>query len=130
MKNMSNRLRLLRLEKRISQGNMAKKLQISQSGYSKYENGTAEPNIDTLCKLATMFNISVDELIGHTELKDKSNIVNLDYLDNTRKNLIKEILNASDVAVGRLDAFYQGIKLAEIEREEIVKKLKGNKNDN
>ena len=47
-----------------------------------------------------------------------------------RKKLIKEILNANDNIVERLDAFYQGIKLAEIEKENIMKKTRITKYDN
>lgn len=119
------KLKELRKKRGVSQTEIANSINIPQTSYSRYENRVCDPSIDVLIKLADFYNISVDELVGR-----ETDIVNLNLLDDTRKNLIKEILNASDVAVGRLDAFYQGIKLAEIEREEIVKKLKGNKNDN
>lgn len=113
-----------RKKRGVSQIEIAKAINIPQTSYSRYEQGNCDPNISTLIKLADFFNISIDELVERP-----TDMVNLNLLDDTRKNLIREIINASDVAVGRLDAFYQGIKLAEHEREEIVKKLKGNKND-
>ena len=118
-------IKALREKLKLSQGEVAKALNVARTTFANYENGHCEPNIELLIKLANFFNISIDELVER-----ETDMINLNLLDDTRKNLIKDILNASDVAVGRLDAFYQGIKLAEIERDEIVKKLKGNKDDN
>jgi len=118
-------LKDLRKKRGISQIDIAKAIDIPQTSYSRYEQRICDPNISTLIKLADFYNISIDELVGRP-----TDMVNLNLLDETRKNLIREIINSSDVTVARLDAFYQGIKLAELEREEIVKKLKGNKNDN
>lgn len=125
MEEFSKRLKDMRKKRGISQSEITKVIDIPRTTYANYEIKNCDPNISTLIKLADFYNISVDELVGR-----ETDMINLNLLDNTRKNLIKEILNASDVAIGRLDAFYQGIKLAETEREEIVKKLKGNKNDN
>lgn len=108
----------------LSQGDVAKTLKVARTTYANYENGHCEPNIEVLIKLADFFNISIDELVGRP-----TDMINLNLLDDTRKNLIKEILTASDTAVGRLDAFYQGIKLAEKEREEIINRMRG-KHDN
>ncbi len=127
MNKFENNLKELRLKNNINQRSMAKKLQISQSGYSKYEKGTAEPSFATLRKLAVMFNVSIDELIGFKEIKNNSKLINLDNLDETRSNLILNILNEDDMTIGRLEAFYQGIKLAKVEREEIINRIKGQK---
>ena len=108
----------------ISQRQLAQKLNIPPQNLNRYEIGINEPNIKTLIQLADFFNISIDEL-----LERDTEIVNLKYLDETRKKLIKEILEMNDNAVARLDAFYEGLKLAERDRQEIMKRLKGGKND-
>ena len=40
-------------------------LNITQQGLSQYENGTHEPGLQTLCRIATLCNTSTDELLGH-----------------------------------------------------------------
>ena len=59
------RLSDIRKEKGYSQEEVAKKINISQSNYSKYELGKIEPNIELLIKLADIFNVSIDYLLGH-----------------------------------------------------------------
>lgn len=117
-------LKELRKKRGISQIEIAKAIDIPQTSYSRYEQGICDPSISTLIKLADFFNISIDTLVGR-----KTDMINLNLLDSTRKELVLGVINSSDSLVNRLEAFYQGVKLAEEEREEIVKKLKGAKND-
>ena len=63
------RLRSLREERKISQQKIAMDLQISQASVSKYEVGSAEPDIGTIIKLAEYFNVSTDYLLGTSEIK-------------------------------------------------------------
>ena len=104
----------------LTQTEVAKSLNISRSTYTNYECGHCDPNISTLIKLADFFNISIDELVER-----ETHMLNLNLLDRARKELILAIVNSGDSLVNRLEAFYQGIKLAEEEREEIVKRIKG-----
>ena len=119
------KIKELRTRLGISQREVSDKLGIPQTTLFSYETKGSNPNIETIIKLADFYNVSIDELVGR-----ETNNINLNLVDNTRRNLIIEILNAKDSTVDRLDAFYQGIKLAELERENITNKLKGNRNDN
>lgn len=67
-----NKIRLLRVEKNISMSQAAKELNIPYTTYVNYEKGDREPNSEMLVKLANYFKVSVDYLIGRTEIK-KSN---------------------------------------------------------
>ncbi len=60
------RLRTLRLERGLQQKAVAASLHISPSTYSNYENGIYLPNMETLILLADLFQISLDELTGHS----------------------------------------------------------------
>ena len=63
---MDNRLKMLRLEKALFQKDIAKVLNMSQTGYSQYETGTNDIPTDILKKLARYYNTSIDYLLGLT----------------------------------------------------------------
>jgi transcriptional regulator with XRE-family HTH domain len=56
-------LKLLRKRKKVSQEEIANELGLTRSSYSGYENGVAEPNLSTLIKFSSYYNISLDKLI-------------------------------------------------------------------
>ena len=67
MNKFADRLKELRIEKKVSQQLLGEKIGYTQAGIAKWEAGTRSPNIDALIALATYFDVSVDYLVG---LKD------------------------------------------------------------
>lgn len=68
---MYKRIRDLREDKDITQTKIAKFLDMSQTGYSKYETGENDIPTATLIKLARYYNTSVDYLLGETDCKER-----------------------------------------------------------
>ncbi len=64
---MEQRIRELRLEKGMTQWHLARKLNFGCSAISNYENGRNQPNIETLKKLASVFEVSLDYLTGFSD---------------------------------------------------------------
>ena len=60
------KIKELRERTKLNQTTTAKKIGIPRVNYNKYENEEIEPNIETLCKLADYFNVSLDYLCGRT----------------------------------------------------------------
>lgn len=58
-------LKILREKKQITQQQLADKLKISRSTIGMYENGSREPDFETLELIADFFNINMDRLIGN-----------------------------------------------------------------
>jgi len=56
-------LKLLRNRKKFSQEEVAKSLGFTRSSYSGYENGVAQPNIESLILFSDFYKVSVDDLI-------------------------------------------------------------------
>ena len=52
---------------KLTQRQVADYLQIAQPSYIRYENGSAEPTLENLVKLAELFDVSTDYLLGRTE---------------------------------------------------------------
>ena len=58
------RLKELRLSKNLSQMQLAKKLNISQSAIAKWELGKTEPSASALILLSKFFGETTDDLLG------------------------------------------------------------------
>lgn len=65
MVDFGNKLKHLRTSKALSQDQLAKKLQITKSMISAYENSIRLPSYDVLIKIALFFNVSFDYLFGY-----------------------------------------------------------------
>ena len=63
------RLRDLREDNDLSQKELAKKIGMSQTGYSKYETGENDIPTGILIALARFYDVSIDYLLGETNEK-------------------------------------------------------------
>lgn len=61
------RIRDLRIDKGLTQEQIAKILHVSQNTYSQYEIGTSRYPLDAVVKLAEYYGVSVDYLVGLTD---------------------------------------------------------------
>ena len=57
-------LKELRLEKGLTQEELAKELNFSMSVVNKWENGKKNPSVDSLKILAKYFDVTIDYLLG------------------------------------------------------------------
>jgi len=60
---LGKRIATLRAEKRLSQGDLAERLEVSRQSVSKWETDSSVPDLDKLIKLSEIFDISLDELV-------------------------------------------------------------------
>ena len=83
---LENRLKSLRKENGYTQEDVAKKLGLTKSAYGYYEQGKTVPDAHTLSKLANIFDVSTDYILGLTDEEKPK----------------KEIKNATTIAAHRL----------------------------
>lgn len=76
MSKLGERLNELRQERGITQQELADVFHISNSAISSYETGTRIPDVDFLLELAKFYNTSCDYMIGLSDSKLPSNILN------------------------------------------------------
>ncbi len=62
--NFKNILKELRRDANLRQKDIALFLGVAESTYSSYEQGRNEPDLNTLVKLASYFNVTVGYLLG------------------------------------------------------------------
>lgn len=93
MNTLGSRLRALRKGKRINQSTLGKILGVSKVSVSGYENGTREPDITSLIKLADYFNVTVDYLINRNKLDiNKNQPIMIFDSDKLTDNDLNEIM--------------------------------------
>ena len=66
----SERLKLLRLENRYKQREMAEILGLKLRGYQSYEYGKGYPTVPGLIQIARFFDVSTDYLLGLTDKRE------------------------------------------------------------
>ena len=82
---LNERLYELRKSNNWSQEELAEKMEVSRQTVSKWENGSAIPELNKLVKLSEIYKITLDELVKETTTEEKN--------ENTRnKNNMKKIL--------------------------------------
>ena len=64
----SRNVRILRENDKLKQSELAQKLGVTQRKVSYWETGKIEPNLEDLWKIADLFGVSVDELIGRSPI--------------------------------------------------------------
>ena len=104
------RIKYLREKNGFTQKDIATKLGVEPAAISKYELDMREPNIEALKKLSTIFNVSIDYLLGRTPdvFVDEANKESLDislikkkydFSKKKIKNLKKEYKNENAIII-------------------------------
>ena len=87
--NMGDKLKSLRTYKKMTQKQVADRIGLAISAVSSYESGTRYPSYDVLVRLAHIFRVSTDYLLGMT---DKRNI-DVTGLDDDEIELISQLVD-------------------------------------
>lgn len=88
---LGKRLRTLRMRRNMRQEDVAKRLEISKSAVGMYERGDREPSLETLQKLADLYGVTTDFLLGRTLLSSDPQEGHLEF--NLREFLQQEKLH-------------------------------------
>ena len=84
-----NRLRKLRIEKGLLQSDIAKIINKSERTVGFYETGERDMGTETLSILADFFNISIDYLLGKTDIENSGQQID-DVLNEAMIGMSKE----------------------------------------
>lgn len=99
-----SRLKEARKGKKLTQREVADRLGIDHTTISKYENNQSEPDNETLKELATLYDCSIDYLMGRTSEPD---IV----LSENAKNFLDALELSDEDVVERYNLVVDGKKL-------------------
>lgn len=84
--NLGDRIKQLRLEKDISQKDLAKHFNIARSTLSQYESNQRTPSDEMKLKISEYFGVSLDYLLGKTDKKNFNENNIIDKVHETIKN--------------------------------------------
>ncbi len=84
------KLKILRTNKKLSQKDLSKILNVSNTIISSYELSLRMPSYDILVKIARYFNVSTDYLLG---IKN-DDILNIGNLTNKQKLAIRQLIDS------------------------------------
>ena len=68
MSKFKERLKELRTEKGLTQKQIAKELNVSEDSVYNWEKGRSEPSINDLINLAILLDVTIDFLVGKSEI--------------------------------------------------------------
>lgn len=108
----SERLKRLRVEKGITQKELADRLHISRSTIAGYESLGKEPDGEKLCALADFFGVSVDYLLGVTNSREpsKTPAASAAVQRPAEAAIASELHSLSDRQLDRLMGYIQALK--------------------
>lgn len=86
---MGEKLKSLRLEKNLTQKQLANRIGLAISAVSSYESGSRYPSYEVLIQLARIFHVTTDYLLGIT---DKRNL-DVTGLDDCEIELISQLVD-------------------------------------
>ncbi|MEX1029581.1 MAG: helix-turn-helix transcriptional regulator [Paenibacillaceae bacterium] len=103
------RLAELRKNNNWSMQYLANRIGMAKSTYAGYESGYRQPSLDTLQKMAEIFNVSTDYLLGKAE----GDLVSEEMADPTLGLWFKELLDAPEERREELRKIWEIIKQRE-----------------
>ena len=97
---------------KLTQQQLAEKMNISYQAVSKWETGAAYPNIELLYELALLFGVTVDEILkgregdgAENEITYSKSGVDITYTDSIKSDMAKHLETADARVLNKIGAF-------------------------
>lgn len=108
----AHRLKQLRKDSKLTQEELSNKLSSSRSTIAGYETERKEPDYETLKKIADFFDVSVDYLLGRTDIKKIEQNSSDKEKDNSNP-FLKEFEGLSPESQKELEKYMELLKIKE-----------------
>ena len=93
MVDFGSRLKNLRMQSKLTQGELARKIGVTKSVISAYENDLRLPSFSTLISISKTFNVTTDFLLG-IENTDSKHIIDLSGLTDEEISALRSLIKA------------------------------------
>lgn len=131
-KELSNRIKELRKKNKYTQKELAELLEVGQTTIANYEKGLRVPDAEKLNKIADLFQVTLDYLLGRDENKQnldkeaKPNSMAFKSIDEVYKVFLENLLKGyrEEARSSILDLYEEGINIGQIYFDILEKALK------
>ena len=128
---LGQRIARLRKNKGLTQEELGDKVGVSSQAVSKWETDSSVPDVMLLVKIANLFDISVDELLGNDRIKETPQIVPVSERRPIDKMILKIIIDSDEGDKVRVNLpislirimIEGGAKMPEINGKEVLKNV-------
>ena len=113
----AERVKLLRLERKMTQKQLGELLGVTPVTIGDYERDTKKPRMDSLERLAGIFNVSTDYLTGNSNSRK---------LDNTNKDIKIELDKLQEMLESQRGLMFDGEPLDDTTKFLLLEAIKSN----
>jgi transcriptional regulator with XRE-family HTH domain len=112
-------LKQLRIEKNLSQKDVANAIGVDRTTYTKYETGKSQPDFVTMQKLAEFYSVSVDYLLGRTNIRNP--YIPEEYTE--KHKVTKRDLMQYEDFINQAGIFFMNDEVAEEDKEKLFRDI-------
>jgi len=95
--NFSEKIKFLRRSSKLTQEQVATYIGVKRVAYTAYEAGRTSPSLENVVKLARLYNVTTDTLLGcYTNASSEINAFEKEYDKNTADRFSPEALTAEE----------------------------------
>lgn len=98
-----NHIRALRLARSMTQEDFSNRINVAKSTVSAYENGSRLPSYDVLVKIADLFHVTTDNLLGRSSVY----MLDVSGLTAKQRNTVQDVVTTYQ-AYNRLHRLWAG----------------------
>ena len=117
----SERLRLIRTTRGVTQKTTAKAINTTEQNYQRYERGTQQPTLPVLVDLANYFDVSLDYLVGRSDtIKEAPQEAGLDIFSDEELAIIVAFRNITPESKAYVLFLLEALKTAEASNIDVL----------
>lgn len=107
MKKFGQNLQKLRTNKSMTQDDLGKLLNVSQSTIAYYESGKKQPSLETLIVIANYFHVSVDYLLDRVDSLNPNPALQKTEISQESLSLLHRLNNLTDIDRKEVESYIQ-----------------------
>ncbi|MBO0572575.1 helix-turn-helix transcriptional regulator [Clostridium botulinum] len=119
MNNLGYIIKKLRKENNLTQKELGDKLNVGKSTISQYENNINTPDIDIIKKISKIFDVSVDYLLGNTDIRKNDLFNGSDAINETLNKILKECNEKDLLKLSKVYEIYKDLNLDELDEDDL-----------
>ena len=114
-------LKRIRIQNNLTQKEVAEKINTNRVNYNRYELEKGEPDIKTLVKLADLYHVTLDEIVG----REQNNTIDKGLLSQTELDIIEIMRELKPNFLEKLESYATALYSTQKDQEQIERKIKG-----